>query len=548
MPGTFHWVDWGVLLLYVFGTSWLADRLAGKGQTVRDFFLGGRKLPWYAVSGSIVASEVSGVTFVSVPLTAFTGDYTYMMLAIGSVLARFVIAGWLVPAYYRHEIYSPYEFMGRRLGPEVDRLATVIFFVGSFLAQGARLYLAAMVLNAITHMGIVWAVLLIGAISVVWTWLGGINSVVWTDVVQFVVLFVGGVVALGAVIAVVPGGLPEILRQGLEDGKFRIVDLTLDRTTAYTLWCGILGSTFLTMSSHGTDQNMAQRLFCCKDERDARKAILWSSVSQVLPLLMLTVGVGIYVYFKRNPMSAGESELFRENKNNLFPIFILKAMPVGVKGLLFAAIFSAATATGTLAAMAQTALTTFYKPFFGKGASEAHLIRVSRFLVLVAAAGLCGTALLVSSIKDYPNLLDLALAMAGYTYGAMLGILLLALLPLGRDARGLYWGVPFSMLLIFALNWQQESWGRWIVALGTEALSAWAAIALRREPFKLGWVLLAAGAVLAVALMWLPNGEPFKLAFPWHYPIGAAVTLGLGIALGRKRLATAGEASVSSPP
>ena len=548
----FGWIDWTVLAAYLAGTSWLADRLAGKKQTVRDFFLGGRRLPWQAVCGSIVASEISGVTFVAIPAAAYAagGNYTYLMFAVGSLVARFIVGYVLVPHYYREEIYSPYEFMGRRLGPAVDRATTGLFLLGGFLAQGSRLFLAALVLNAITGMGVVWAILALGAISVVWTWMGGITSVVWTDVVQFVILFLGALTAVAAVVWIVPGGVDEILRLGREAGKFRMFDARFERAAVYTIWTGLLGSTVLTVASHGTDQMMAQRLFCCRDPRDARKAIVWSGVGLLLPALMLTVGVGIYAYFQHVPMSPEHAALVKERRDYIFPAFILAAMPVGIKGLLFAAIFSAATATSTLSAMAQTALSSFYVPYSKRAGDEAHLVRVSRFFVFLAAVGLCGTAVLCRSIEKYPGLLDLALAMAGYTYGSMLGILLLALLPFGRDARGLIWSVPISVLLVFAMSWQEHAWARGIVTAASAALLALGLVLLPREPLKIGWVV--AGLALLLAVAWCPLGvrpdggaQYFKLAFPWHYPIGMAVTLGLGVALGRKRLAVSAQPSVS---
>ncbi len=542
----FGWIDWTVLAVYIAGTSWLADRLAGKRQTIRDFFLGGRRLPWQAVCGSIVASEISGVTFVSIPALVFAagGNYTYMMFAMGSIIARAIIGYVFVPAFYRREIYSPYEFMGRELGAGVDRATTSMFLLGAFLAQGSRLFLAALVLDTITGMGILWAIVLIGAISVVWTWLGGITSVVWTDVLQFAILFAGAIVALVAVVWAVPGGIDEIVRVGREEGKFRILDFSLDRRMEFTFWTGLFGSTFLTLASHGTDQMMAQRLFCCRDEREARKAIVASSVGLLLPLLMLTVGVGIYAYFRHHPPTPGQAAKIAERLDYAFPFFILNAMGAGVKGLLFAAIFSAATATGTLAAMAQTALSSFYLPY-SKDRDEKHLLRVSRIFVFLAAAGLCGVAFLVMGMQQHRDLVRLALNMSAYTYGALLGTFLLAFLPLQRDARGLIWGIPFSLLLVLAFNWQHVEGVRWAIGAAVVALAAGAVPVFLREPLRLLVVLAGAGLVLTVAFLQVRGSGPIKVAFPWMYPIGTAMTLGLGVALGRKRLADAGRASVS---
>jgi len=539
----FSWADWIVLGVYLLGTSWLAEKLAGKRQTIRDFFLGGRKLPWWAVAGSLVASEISGVTFVSIPASAYAagGNYTYVMILLGFLAARFVIAYVFVPAYYRREIYSPYDFMGRELGPGVHHATTVLFFIGSLLAQGSRLFLAALVLDVLTGMGIVWAIVAIGGISAVWTWVGGINSVVWTDLVQFAILFLGAGVALVAVVLAVPGGTSEIVRLGQEAGKFRWYDLTLSPTAEFTLWAGLLGGTFLGMGSHGTDQNTCQRLFCCRDEREARKAILASAVGLLLAVLMLTVGVGVYAYFRHFPPAPEQAARIAERRDYVFPMFILRAMPTGVKGLLFAAIFSAATATSTLAAMAQGGVALLQEPLRRRGWSEERFIKLSRLFVAVAAAGLCAVAVLLIELKQYPDILRLALAMAGYTYGAMLGILLLALLPFRRDARGLLWAVPYTILLVVALNWQHVAWVKVAVTVGVGALGVLAPAVLRHEALKVGWVVLGAAAVLAVT--WID--PPLKLAFPWHYPIGAAMTLGLGAALGRKRVAARDEASLS---
>ena len=537
MTGQFSWIDWVVLVLYIAGTSWLADRLTDRGQTIRDFFLGGRKLPWWAVSGSIVASEVSGVTFVALPAIAFArgGNYTYMMLAIGSVLARLLIAWFLIPAYYRHEVYSPYEFMGRRLGAGVTRGASVIFLIGVVLGQGARLFLAAIVLDAITNIGAVPAILLLTLIGIGWTWIGGITSVVWTDVVQFVMIVVGAAAAVAAVIAAVPGGAHAIVEAGRVAGKFKLWDFSLNPTTEFTFWCGLFGFTFLTLGSHGTDQTMAQRFFCCRDAGEARKAVLWSSVAMILPAIMLTVGVGLYAYFQQHPMTPAQLAKVSERSDYIFPVFILQAMPTAVKGLLFASIFSAATQTAAISAMAQTGLA-LYERVRSAVTDDRQLLRISRGFVVLSGIVIGLMAIVCSRIEQYKDLLRLAMAMASYTYGAMLGILFLALLPIRRDGRGLIWGVPFTILLVFALNWQHQAWARVLIVVLVSAIVVLSAPLLRTEWAKMGWVLLGAAVVLAATFVRVDvNGvvQPIKLAFPWTFPLGAGLTLALGVALGR---------------
>ena len=538
MTGQFHWLDWVVLVLYIAGTSWLADRLTDRGQTIRDFFLGGRKLPWWAVSGSIVASEVSGVTFVALPAIAFArgGNYTYMMLAIGSIVARILIAYFLIPAYYRNEVYSPYEFMGRRLGPGVVKGASAIFLVGVVLGQGARLFLAAIVLDAITNIGALPAIILLSLIGVGWTWIGGITSVVWTDVVQFAMIVLGAIASLVAVVVAVPGGIDAIVEAGRAAGKFQLFDFTLSPTVEFTFWCGLFGFTFLTLGSHGTDQTMAQRFFCCRNADEARKAVLWSSVAMILPLVMLTVGVGLFAYFEQFPMNAAQIAKVSERSDYIFPVFILQAMPVVVKGLLFASIFAAATQTAAISAMAQTGLS-LYERLVSAVTDERRLLRLSRLFVVVAGTIICLMAIVCSRIEQYRDLLRLAMAMASYTYGAMLGILFLALLPVRRDGRGLIWGVPFTILLVFALNWQHHAWAGWIVVAALSAIVVFSLPLLKGEWLKVGWVLLGASVVLAATFVRIDVGgvpQPIKLAFPWTFPLGAALTLGLGLTLGRR--------------
>ncbi|HRX83484.1 MAG TPA: hypothetical protein P5572_00530, partial [Phycisphaerae bacterium] len=402
LSGHFTWIDWLVVVGYLAFTTVLGAKLAGRQATIRDFFLGGRKLPWYAVSGSIIATEISALTFVSVPSIVFKpgieGNFKYLQLGvIGSFLARVIVGYVLVPAYYKREIYSPYDYMGNQLGGRVRSMTSVLFSLGGILGQSARVYLTAEVLMVVLHDQLVglqawsgmpalaWAIFFIGVVSVGWTLIGGITTVIWTDVLLFLVFLLGAVVALGTVAFHLDGGIAEMFRVGwaAKDsgpwGKFTFFDFSLDPARQYTIWTAAILSTWGGLGAYGTDQLLAQRMFCCKNERDARWAIISSTASQVVTLTVMLVGVGLYAYYKQPPAEpvtnvvcnadypalCGEAAtMFKESADRIFPIFILQKIPTGLRGLIIAAIFAAAISSlmGILTALSQVVMSAFYNP------------------------------------------------------------------------------------------------------------------------------------------------------------------------------------------
>lgn len=560
LPGAhFGWLDWSFVALYLASTTYLGARLAGKQATIRDFFLGGRKLPWWAVTGSNIATEISAVTFVGVPALVFAarGDFRYLQLALGSIAARVIIAYWFVPAYYEREIYSPYQYMGQRLGAGVDRAAAGLFMLGATLSQSVRLLTAALVLQIVLNIEsqdpdrvLVVSIWIIGAFSIGWTLKGGITTVIWTDVIQFGVLVTGGVIALLWVFKAVPGGAGEVMRAAGEAGKFRTLDLSVSPGLVFTLWSGLFGMTFLNLAALGTDQVLAQRMFCCKNERDAKKAILASNLALLVPVLLLFVGAGLYAYFIHFPMSAGEAELIRKRNDYVFPIFIVRALPPGVTGLVIAAVLAAALSpmSGALAALSQTSVMSIYLPVMRKLGIERpasdlsveghrHAVLVSRLFVVFWGAMLAATATALIRVRD-TGVIDLALSIPSYTYGALLGTLLLALLPIRCDDRGLAWGVPAAILAVLAVSVHEHRWITLLIwcACGLLALSGF--VWFRREPIRI--LLITAAAGMIGGLHWLssaPAGSSPRLvlAYPWYYPIGTLMTFMLGWGLGRRK-------------
>jgi len=536
--------DWLVIVLYLIFTTVLGGLLAGKQASMKDFFLGGRKLPWPAVCGSIIATELSAATFLIAPALVFSagGDMTYIQLAFGTIVARFIIGYFFIPVYYRREIYSPYEYMGWQLGPRVRNLTTGLFMIGGILAQGARVYIAAKALQVITGTDVATSIVIIGVVSVGWTIMGGITTVIWTDAIQFVLFVFGAVAALAFAAATIDGGLLAIVTEACRAGKLRAIDLSFDPKEAYTLWCGLIGFSFLTLASHGTDQLLVQRMFTCRSERHARKAVVWSGLSQVVTYLLLFVGAAIFVYYRHVPLTASERVVIDDDSMKVFAVYIVNVMPPLLSGLLMAAIFATAISTldSLLAALSQSTISILYKPWLKPDASDSHYVRASRVIVLIWGVLLTAFAIYCDVIaRSYADLIQFALAMAAYTYGGLLGTFLLAFLPTRRDDVGLLWGVPLSMLIVFALNWHQPV-PQGIVVAASLLLLVQALRRLRAQPMKILYVGLAVMVVLIVSLAVVgrtPEGQPvhIALAWPWHFPLGTAMTFIVGYLVGNER-------------
>jgi Na+/proline symporter len=614
----FTWIDWLVVIGYLVFTSWLGARMAGRQATIDDFFRGGRKLPWYAVSGSIVASEISALTFVSVPWVVFQpgGNLTYLQLGVfGSLFARIIVGYWLVPEFYKREIYSPFDYMHNQLGGRIRGLTTVLFVIKALLAQSSRIYLASEVIVVVLYdelrwltqqLGLnelAWAIVIISAVSIVWTLFGGMRTVVWTDVALFACFTLGALVALGTVAYALPGGFAELLRVGWdakqsglhglglplkesgEWGKFTFFDWSTSPTRTYTMWTAMIASTWGGIGAYGLDQTLAQRMFCCRNERDARWAMISSSVSQLVTFTVALVGVGLYAYYQSHPLSGEALDLFRNKGDRILPIFVVEVVPAGLKGMIIAAIFAAAISTmmGVLTATSQTSLAAFYNPLrqrwlLARGhsikltdsvehaevadnaavrAEQRRSVRVSRLLVLFWGVMLALLSYYTLYIAHYyPSILDLGLAMAGYILGALLAGFLLSFFPLNVDSRGFMYAAPLSCMCVFALIWHQP-WARqvcWVFAAVTVAIWVWQLFAERNDPRPRPQLVLPAAAqtmvlVLGLALMlfltyyaWWdggksPDGEQryVNVAFPWMVPLGNVIAFVWGYLLARRR-------------
>lgn len=491
VASSFSWVDWCVVAAYLAGTTWIGHRLKGAQSTIHDFFRAGRSLPWPAVAGSIIATEISALTFIAIPATVYAagGNFTYLQWAVGSVVARLLVAWWLVPRYYHEEIFSPYDFIGARLGLSAKRLTTGLFFLGSVLGQSVRVLVTALILRTVTGLDFHWCIVAITTFAVGWTWMGGMTTVIWTDVVQFFLFIGGGLLALGWMIFSLPGGTDEWLEIAGTAGKFRLLDLTTDPSVGFTLWVGILAMPFQNLAAFGTDQLNAQRMLCCRSVADARRAMCWSSVSQAVTVLMLLVGTALFAHHAVYPPSADVAALIKEDSDTVFPAWITTELPIGLSGLVLAGAFAAAISSldSILTALAQTTLSLTGIRDHGRA------MRLSKLLVVGWGITLAVFSIGLDSLRGGINMVNLAFGMVSYTYGPLLGILILALLP--KAPR---------MIMV----------GAGVCA--ATCLTLWVRPELSTLCVNLGWS--------AAADWWRPS-----LHYAWLYPLTCLLTVAIGL-------------------
>lgn len=424
-----HPLDLVLLVAYLGGTIafglWM-----GRGQkTANDYLLGGRDLPWWALLLSIVATETSTVTFLSVPGLAYstefgTGDLRFLQLPLGYVLGRLLAGVLLVPLYFQGQLFTAYEVLRSRSGPLVRTLASGLFLCTRTFADGLRLYLTAYVLQLMFDWSMPLCVLVTGLGTVAYTLVGGIKAVVWTDALQFVVYMVGAVAALLVLGGSVDGGLGEVLADASANGRLRMFDTRFDLGAPYTLWAGLIGGTVLSLGSHGVDQMIVQRFLSARSQRDAQKALWWSGPLVLVQFaVFLVIGLGLSAFYTQHP----PTEPFVKG-DRVFADFVVHHLPVGLVGLVLGAVFSAAMSTlsSSLSASASALVTDFVLPRTGHGSDSPFALRAAKFATLL----FCGLQMAVG-VVDYGDgspVVEKVLAIATNTTGVILGLFGLALL------------------------------------------------------------------------------------------------------------------------
>ena len=454
-------IDLGIIVAYVFGCTLLGAKLGADAKGLKGYFLGESNIPAWAVMISIVATETSTATFLSVPGVAFGGNFTFLQLAIGYLLGRVVVAVVLLPSYFRGEVFTAYQILQVRFGGATRTTASVLFLITRSLSDGLRLFLAAKVLEQLTGWPIWVSIVAMGVATIVYTYLGGMKAVIWTDVIQFFIYILGAVVALVVLVRAIPGGWGELTSVAAAAGKFRVFDFRLDWTVPYTFWAGLIGGMVLNTATHGVDQMMVQRYLSARSQRQAAGALVASGLVVFAQFaLFLFIGVGLFVLFKAvpPPVKLGPDEVFA--------YFIVHNLPVGVVGLVIAAIFSAAMSTlsSSLNSSASSTVNDLYKPFTGR-ADEAHLLRLSK--ALTAVWGVVQMAVAFGAIGLMDNVVNNALKIASFVTGILLGLFLLGVLTRGVGQSAALVGMIAGLAAVSAASYVANVAFPWWALIGS---------------------------------------------------------------------------------
>jgi SSS family transporter len=483
-------LDFAVIAAYLLGATLLGVWVGRRQRDAKDYFVAGRDIPWWAVLFSVVASETSALTFISIPGLAYVGDLGFLQVAVGYLLGRIAVAYTLLPRYYEGELVTAYALLERRFGLATRRMTSIVFMVTRGMADAVRVFATAipiaLIIGPLLPRQYVMpvAVLVLGTLTVLYTYRGGMRAVVWTEILQASVYLLGGISAAVLIGRAMDGGWSAILDSAAAAGKLKLVDFYPGLDRAHTVFAGLIGGAFLAMASHGADQLIVQRLLSSRSLKDARVAIIGSGVVVILQFaLFLMIGVGLWALYQGRAFAIPDQ---------VFPTFIIERMPHGLVGLLLAAILAATMSTHSAAINALAAATThdIYLPVTRRSPDDPRTLRVGKLAALGWGIVLTGGAMLFPEKQGTPVVV-VALSIASFTYGALLGGFFLALfVPRARQRDailGMAVGITAMTFVVFARQ----------IAAAVPAL----------------------GPVL---------GPVGRIAWPWYVLIGTTITLLVG--------------------
>ena len=474
-----RFLDLAVILAYLIAITWFGARFR-KGQTsLGDYFLGGRHAPWWAIALSIVSAETSTLTIVGTPGLSFAGNLGFLQIVFGYLLGRVAVSLLFLPHYFRGEMFTAYELMRRRFGERIRRLTAAIFLVTRALAEGVRVFAISLVVSIVLGTGEVASIVLIVCLTLFYTFEGGMTAVIWTDVVQMCLYVIGAVVSLFVILAKIPGGWMHVATVAGEAGKLHVFDFRFSPTMQffsqkYSFWAGLVGGCFLTMASHGTDQLMVQRLLSARNEAESRRALLSSWLVIFFQFsLFLTIGVLLFVYYQ-------DAHLVKPRTlDRIYPEFVWRHLPVGVAGLVIAAILAAAMAnlSAALNSLASTTVIDFVRPLMPRApgslpvaGADAAALKLARTMTVVWGIVLVAIGMLA---RRWGSVLESGLSIASVTLGLLLGVFLLGVLTRRVRERAAMAGVLAGLAAILYVRYDTPiAWTWWVLIGSTVTFAA----------------------------------------------------------------------------
>lgn len=449
--GSLHALDLALVLAYVIGVTVWGTWLGRRQKDPKDYFLADRAMPWWAICFSIIATETSVLTFVSVPATAYTSDLWMVQLTVGYLIGRIVVAAVLLPGYFKGQLTTAYALLERRFGVGMRRYASSIFLVTRTLASSVRLFAIAIPIQLIVGIDYWQAIVITGSLTLIYTYFGGLKAVVYVDVLQMFVYLSGAVIALVALIGLVPGGWDGIVAAA-GPAKLRILHLDGGITDGRWILTGLIGGAFLSMASHGADHLIVQRMLAAPSLREARKALIGSGVFIMLQFgLFLLVGVALFAYYEGRVFPVPDA---------IFPTFIVEGLPAGLGGIVIAGILSVAMSSEASAinSLASSATLDLYGPLSGRGEDKSHMMRAGKLATLFFGVLLIVGAILFQFVESGTPVVVIALNIASFTYGGLLGGFLLAVASKRADQTDAIIAMTTAMVIMTAL-WAAQTFG-----------------------------------------------------------------------------------------
>lgn len=442
----FTGLDYGILIVYLIAVAFIGVYVGRDQHTTKDYFLGGRKIPWWSIGISVMATQAGAITFIGTPGWGYEGGLERIVTFINVPLAMAFLIATLVPFFYRSNVYTAYEYLERRFDKKTRLLTGALFLISRGLATGITLFAPALVLSVITGWNVNFTIVLMAVLAIAYTVFGGISAVIWTDVVQMFVLWLGAIISAIAIYMQIPGGWSEILQISSDAQLLDAFDYSFDLNVEYSIWAGIIGGFFLHAAYFGVDQSQIQRVLTSKSVKESQYSLIFTGFLMVPQMLLfLFIGVMLYAFYSHT----GAPQY--DDINELFPRFIVNELPAGVSGLIIAGVFAGAMSSldSALNSLSAVSIQGFYKKYMKKDASEAHYLKASRWTTILWGVYAMIFAFFASNLGP---LIEVINKIGSYFYGSLLGVFILAIFTRRANGLGAFTGVIAGMVSVLLVD------------------------------------------------------------------------------------------------